>query len=234
MLNQRITQWLAEKGYAVEGTVLSKQIFSIYTMLPYTYRELVQLGQAKASIKLFNQQFEQFLRYRVLRRGYLLECPYCATSYWYELTQITEPLECIGCCQRYILPLEIPTSFRLNSLWANLVKNGGLSVLFATRLLQQRPATEQQAGLLCQKNGQTVEIDLLIGTATQIIALVECKDALPDLPKVQEQLTKLKIIADELGAACYLATLEATLPAELAAWIKEREIRVLLRGELVG
>jgi hypothetical protein len=260
MYIEEMTPPFRKAGYTIEQTKLGKQMRAgIHTLdrlgealynphirqvlfhaqvrkgHAYTYAELQQMAQPKAHHAAFRSQVERLVFDGILRRGYWVACPECETKVWYPSEYIREPFLCEGCRHQLMLPLEAMAAFRLNPLWASLLKNGATSVLLAFKyLVDHLPEVWGDVGWLVQKHGQTTEIDLLFVEDPQVYALVECKDALPDIPKVQAQLTQLKTVADELGAQCYLATLEATLPADLAAWLKERAIQVLLRGDLLG
>jgi hypothetical protein len=90
-----------------------------------------------------------------------------------------------------------------------------------------------KAGILAKKDGKQIEIDFIFGEREKVEALVECKDAIPSVEKLLEQLTKLNHLAREISVSCCFATLAETIPPDILTFCEQNSVRVLTRAELV-
>jgi hypothetical protein len=200
----------------------------------YSYRELLQMAHVKDKERSF--PYPRVFFDIIFNRGYEVECIHCAFSHWYSFDAAKRDLLCIGCTHGLMFPPDLSFAFRLNPLWGEVAKNGGLSVMLTFyRFAKGKPAGRNwgKAGVLAKRNGQQIEIDLIGGQKGNVEAIVECKDAIPSVEKLLEQLAKLNRLAREISVDCYFATLAETIPPEIMTFCEQNNVRVLTRAELV-
>ncbi len=79
-----------------------------------------------------NETLESLVSGKILFQGSEIRCPYCFTSQWHIVDDLSSRIRCDGCLSEFDLPLNPEWSFRLNDLVRNALKrHGTLAVLHA-------------------------------------------------------------------------------------------------------
>lgn len=189
---------------------------------PYTWREMLQIARPTQPDD-FQTRLVALLDARLIRRGYYLRCDTCTLQDWYTLAHLSDDTVCNGCRQPLRIALDADFACRANPLFADALRNGGLTVwLTAAYVQSQHPGTAMTRLLCTEIRGQGVDTDLdvmLFNPVSKNLMLVECKDRLPadTSPMLKKQLETLAQLARTLKASAYLATLDtpATAPPTL-------------------
>lgn len=197
----------------------------------YTLRELRQIGNPGEHPLLFDSALRYLEERGALRRGYRIDCPHCGLRLWYPLVDIQAHIRCEGCRKEYWLPQELDFAYSLNPLAREALKSGALCVIRAARYLSRQDHI-WLAGLEVQRRtgGAMGEVDLML---PYVPVVAECKDTIENAEKLLIQLMRLIDIGQVISAECYLATLDKTIPEDVAAFCAAKNIRVLTQVELV-
>jgi hypothetical protein len=153
----------------------------------------------------------------LLNRGYLLRCHHCTLQHWYALKHTTDEIQCAGCRSHLRIPLDADFSYRANPLFADALRNGGLSVWLTENYLKRHGKTRHSVTDFCTElrgHGMDTDIDVIMLSTFNVEDMIfaECKDRLPPAADatLQRQIDNLAAIAKTLNADTYLATLDDT------------------------
>ena len=182
----------------------------------FTYSQMLQLAQPTQP-DVFRKHLRNLLyNSHLLNRGYLLRCHHCTLQHWYALAHTTEKTRCAGCRSHLKIPLDADFAYRANPLFADALRNGGLSVWLMVNYLRRTIQHNSVISLCTDIRGQGIDTDMdvimLCGFGVEDMVFAECKDRLPPASDatLQRQIDSLAAIAKNLNVRAYLATLDAT------------------------
>ena len=165
---------------------------------------------------------------RIFLRGYKLRCPACDLTRWYEASDISESMPCVGCLTRVQPPLSAQFHYRLNQLVAKGLDQGTMSVVVTLLFLRNLSGSSfMYVPGIEARDTKRMDVDI-IGSLDGHLFLTECKDLRQGISnntvtEVMSQLTGVIELALQIGAEMvFLSTLRPEIPAKL-----EQKIRAL-------
>lgn len=201
----------------------------------YTVDELKTLAAPKNQTDAFFDNLTWLAGKSILLRGYNLRCPDCHLEHWYPLASTAEHVTCWGCGTIFQMPLQHPFAYRLNQHFIEGLNQGAAAVLLTALYLSEacQKSFNWQTGLLFERDGQTVDIDL-IAECDDKLMFAECKNDLKG--DVIEQLQRGIEVAKRCNAAMYVFAVLQAPPLSLGEFVEEAlfPIRLITRDALMG
>lgn len=209
----------------------------------YTADELKTLAAPRDKSERFFDNLTWLAGKHLLLRGYHLRCPDCDLEHWYPLADVAEHVTCWGCQAVFQMPLQLDFAYRLNQHFIEGLNEGAAAVLLAALYLSEgyQSGFNWQTGLLFERDGQTVDIDL-IAECNGALVFAECKNDLKG--DVIDQLRWGVGVARRCNAGMYVFAVlqEQALPQSLIDFVEEARqanpgqcpTRLVTRNELLG
>jgi hypothetical protein len=205
----------------------------------YTSEELKTLAAPKDKTELFFDTLMWLAGKHILLRGYNLHCPACHLDHWYPLANVVEHMTCWGCGTVFQMPLQHEFAYRLNQHFIEGLNQGAATVLLTALYLSEgcQETFDWQTGLLFERDGQTVDIDLIAECNGRLI-LAECKNDLKG--DVIDQLRRGVEVAKRCKASIYVFAVlqDQPLPQSLIEFAEEAggqyPIHLVTRDALMG
>ncbi len=163
MLAMRATQKLAReitKQIKQEVSTLQgmeddiMQVIAVSGFLPRFQRNPQTLNDIKSRLETHQKKecvacLTELVKIKAVQRGLTITCPHCGTAIWYGLGELDEQVKCLGCLERFDVPLrETPQSsadrslqYALNPLADRAMDQDVLPVIIALLTLR----TQHQA-----------------------------------------------------------------------------------------
>ena len=87
---------------------------------------------------------KELCSYRVFLKGFNLKCKMCSSQFWYHIKEVGETINCKGCLEDFIFPIEPKFAYKLNDLVKNNIfqsksnRDGNLTVIRTLANLHER------------------------------------------------------------------------------------------------
>jgi hypothetical protein len=87
---------------------------------------------------------EELCEYHIFFKGYTFKCPNCSSNFWYSINEVDEYIDCKGCTEEFVFPVESSLSYKLNEVVKNNTyqsqtqRDGNLTVIRTLCYLEQQ------------------------------------------------------------------------------------------------
>lgn len=105
---EEIKEALQESDVILQFNRNPRTLHELQSLLANSLNRPISKSQVLSIIKPLSER-------QVLKRGFHLRCPNCGTLSWYPLMVIEETVTCTGCQNKFLVPVEQPTSTNPNN-----------------------------------------------------------------------------------------------------------------------
>lgn len=200
-------EWIANKIIDVAHELKERKVYFTYSDLENKLKSLfksesVKNNDRKIYFEDLLYSFNSLIDQKIIFQGVKPRCNACGSTYWYELQEISQSLNCKGCGNKFKIPHDIPWTFKINELVVNSIGDHGILpvIWFVYELYSRFDNVIFYPGVKLYKNlkgKNTVEVDI-IALVNNRLAVCEIKNNVKKF--TPNEIEKIKEVTINIGA----------------------------------